>query len=157
MSCVLCNDCACENVAGVSVHSTRGRNWQFLQDKVPPLLVQIQAPADNQFESMLPTIHVSLPGHSSRQLSEHCARFSRINFGKIFVYFFTCREFCSAPVDTRHQDRFHRTKLCVHKQISSFLMYKETSLRNLPTVDINHPPHMRVVLVSNDQNWSFLL
>ena len=50
------------------LHSTRGRNWQFLQDKVPPLLVQIQAPADNQFESMLASIHVSLPGHNSRQL-----------------------------------------------------------------------------------------
>ena len=38
--------------------STRDRNWPFLQDKVPPLLVQIQAPADNQFESMLASIHV---------------------------------------------------------------------------------------------------
>ena len=48
--------------------STCGRNWPFLQDRVPPLLVQIQTPADNQSESMLCSIHVSLPGHSSLQL-----------------------------------------------------------------------------------------
>ena len=48
--------------------STRGRNWPFLQDRVPPLLVQIQVPADNQSETMLASIHVSLPAHNSLQL-----------------------------------------------------------------------------------------
>ena len=53
--------------------STRGRSWLFLHDKVLPLLVQIQAPADYQFESMLVSIRVS--------------SFPRFNFGQIVVYF----------------------------------------------------------------------
>ena len=87
--------------------STRGRNWPFLQDKVPPLLVQIQAPADNTFESMLASIHVSFPRHNSRQ--------------------------CGSP--RNKLDRFHRTKLCIQRS-------SETTLGNLPTVDIKRPPHV---------------
>ena len=48
--------------------STRGGNWPFLQDRVPPLLVQIQAAADNQSESILASIHVPLPALKSLQL-----------------------------------------------------------------------------------------
>ena len=62
--------------------------------------------------------------------------------GEIVVYVFTIREKRSPPVDTRHQNRFHRTKLCIQRQISRVLMYKETTLRNLPTVDVSHPPHV---------------
>ena len=57
--------------------STHGRNWPFLQDKVPPLSVLIQALADDQSESMLASIHVSLPGDTSLR------GFPRINLEKL--------------------------------------------------------------------------
>ena len=41
--------------------STRDRNWPSLQNTVLPLLVQIQTPANSQFESMLASTHVALP------------------------------------------------------------------------------------------------
>ena len=123
--------------APVTSRATRDHSWPSLKDKVLPLLVHIQAPADNQFESMLALLHVSLPRYSSRQCGFH-----GLTLRDCCVSLRATREKNPPPVNTRHQDRFHRTKLCIQRQISRVLMYKETTFRNLPTVNVNHPHHV---------------
>ena len=49
------------------VVSTHDRNWPSLQDRLPSLLVQLQAPADNHLESILVSSHVSSSEHIFQQ------------------------------------------------------------------------------------------
>ena len=93
------------------------RNRSFLQDMVLPLLVRIQTPANNEFESTFTSTQVSLPQYSSQQQDSY------IQLGEVTVYLFTIRDERPRTVDIRHQNRFHCTKLCIPKHFARILMY----------------------------------
>ena len=108
---------------GSDASVTSSRNWPFLQDLVPPLLVQIQAPPDNHSESMLASIHVSLPAHNSLQLMntervshgstwKNCCVFLHNTCGQISTGQHETWTPISSPKSLRPQANFH----FVHEQ-----------------------------------------
>ena len=105
--------------------NTRDRNRPFLQDRVLPLLVPTQTPANSKFKSKLPqpTYH-----RHSTVLSNVTPT---IQLGEVIVYLFTIRAERPPIVNTRHQNRFHCTNLCIPRQISIVLVLRRNVLEQL--------------------------
>ena len=78
----------------------------------------------SQFESTL----AATPYHRHNTVLSNVA--PTIQLGEIVVYLLTIRDERLPTVDTRHQNRFHCTNLCILRQISRVVVCKETSVSN---------------------------
>ena len=78
------------------------------------------------------------------------------------MYLFAIREETGPRVNMRHSHRPHPTKFRIHNQTLILFMHRETTLSNLPTVDVDPTFHVYLCsgtdstpdLAFDDQNWS---